>query len=198
MAPAELDEFQHGIDFLDVLSRWIALHPSARKRSVEDQVADAIRVSRRVGDRQPGSLTASEQDELLEPRRIDDRLEVAKAGVERQVFDVPLREAAASSVIARQGVVSGQLGKARRPDRAFPIVFQMVEPGRDLEHRWSAASPGIGEAHAVEGVAEAYLCRHEDTSGLAPRPAALWFTEAAMCAPVTMPMGNSTRIPMQN
>ncbi len=146
-------------------------------------MTDAIRVPRRIGDRQPGSLAASEQDELLESRRIDDRFEIAKAGVKRQVFDVPLREAAASPVIARQGVVSGQLGKARPPDWAFPIVFQMVEPRRDFEHRRSAASLGIGEAHAIEGVAETYLCRHEDASGLALRPAALWFTETAMCAP---------------
>src|SRR5208282_456697 len=48
----------------------------------------------------------------------------------------------------------GQLGKARPPDRAFPIMFQMVEPRRDFEHRRSAASLGIGEAHAIEGVAK--------------------------------------------
>ena len=73
-----------------------------------------------------------------------------KAGVERQVFDLSLREAAASSVISRQGVVSGKLGKAWRPDRAFPIVFQMVEPRRDFEHRGSAATLGIGQTDAIE------------------------------------------------
>src|SRR5271170_363625 len=77
VAPAELDEFEHGVGFVDGLGRRIALEPSSRERAVEDQMADAIRVARRVGDRQPSPLTASKKDKLLQSGGLDDRFQIA-------------------------------------------------------------------------------------------------------------------------
>src|SRR5262249_12713908 len=40
------------------------------------------------------------------------------------------------------------------PNRAFPIVFEMVEPVGGLDQRWAASDLGIGDAHPVRGGAE--------------------------------------------
>src|ERR1700727_1457812 len=39
------------------------------------------------------------------------------------------------------------------PDRAFPIVFNMIEPIAGFDHRPAVAANGIGEANTVGGAA---------------------------------------------
>jgi hypothetical protein len=63
--------------------------------------------------------------------------------------------------------VIAQFGQPRAPDWTFPIVFQVIEPGRDFDHRRALASVGIGDARTIERFAEVNLGHCEHHSDLA-------------------------------
>jgi hypothetical protein len=70
--PPHPDERFHQLRLLAVGLRGIAHEPAARKRREQDEVADPIRMTRRVGDRHRASLRYPDQRDALQPSRIDD------------------------------------------------------------------------------------------------------------------------------
>jgi hypothetical protein len=168
-APAKLDELEHRIRLVHFLRREIAFQPAARECAIENQVADPIGMARGIGDRHAASLAAAQQHEALQPRGIDDRLEIAQARLEREVGRVAVGQAAPAAVITHACEMLGEFRQARAPDGAFPVVLQMVEPGRDFDHRRSATRAGIGDAHAIRGPAEANRARHVHAFKHGPR-----------------------------
>ena len=65
---------------------------------------------------------------MLDANRIDDRLEVRHPGVERERVDIPIGHAIASRVVANERMSARKPPKDMPPNRAFPIVFEMVHP----------------------------------------------------------------------
>src|SRR5205814_3984523 len=82
---------------------------------------------------------------------------IADPGFERQLPDLPVREAAAALVIAQQQMVARDLVQPRAPHRALPVELEMAQPVGRLDERRPFAGERIGDAHAVDGGAEADL-----------------------------------------
>ena len=104
-------------------------------------MADALGMAHRIGDGHGAALRDAEQREPVEAGRLDHALEVAHEGVERDVVDVPVGQAVAARVVADQPVLGGERLQQMAPDRALPIVFQMIEPVGGLEQRRSVVRP---------------------------------------------------------
>ena len=84
---------------------------AARVAAEDHEVAHALRMARRVGDRDRRALRMAEEREgRVEARRVDHRLEVAHVGVEGEVGDIPVRKPAAR---ARPSAAAGARATAR-------------------------------------------------------------------------------------
>ena len=102
-------------------------------------------------------MAAPEKHEALQSGGVGHCLEIAQIGIERQVLDRPVRQAATATVVSRHGVILLHLEQSRTPNRALPVEFKMVEPRRDLDQRRAAAARGVGNANPVRGPAEMNL-----------------------------------------
>src|SRR5580698_1647629 len=156
--PAELDKFEHGLGFVDILLRWVALELAPHISAIQNKVTYALRMTGSISDRHRSSLAATKKNESLQVCSFDDGLQVGNKIVERQAFGILIGETAAPTVIARKGVIGRQLGEARLPDGALRVVFNVVEPSCDLDHRRTATALRIGNTHTVWGLTEANLC----------------------------------------
>ncbi len=134
--------------------------PALGEATVEDEVADSLRVPHRVGDRDGTALGDAEQREALEARGVDDGLEVADEGVEGDVVTVPVGQAVAALVVAQQRVALGQPADHVPPDRALPVELQVVQPVGGLDERGPLPGGRPGNAGAVGGRAEPDLLLH--------------------------------------
>ena len=65
---------------------------------------------------------------MLDADRIDDCLKVGHPGVERERVNVPVGHAVAPRVVANERMLARQPAKDMPPNRAYPIVLQMVQP----------------------------------------------------------------------
>ena len=78
--------------------------PAAGRATEQDQMRDSIRVAGRVGDRRRHRAVEAQQRNLVQAGGVDDRVEVTKHRVERQIGDVALRMTGAARVVtARPG-----------------------------------------------------------------------------------------------
>ena len=93
----------------------------------------------RIGNAHGPALGYSEEREAIDANRLDDRLEIGNPGVERERIDVPIGHAIASRVVTNQRVPARQSAKDMAPNRAFPIVFEMVHPVTRLHQERSGA-----------------------------------------------------------
>ena len=71
------------------------------------------------------------------------------------IADVRRGEAAAALIHAHEAVLRGEGVDPWLPDRAIPLVLQVSQPVRRLDHRQPLPGPGVGNAGAVEALAEA-------------------------------------------
>src|ERR1700677_3877888 len=118
---------------------------------------DTLGMAHRIGDRYRASLRDTEQREAFEAGSVHDGFEVADKGLQRNIFDIAIRETVAACVVADQRVVARQLAIEVPPDRTLQIELEMRHPVSGLHERRSAADARIGELHAVGGHAEMNL-----------------------------------------
>jgi hypothetical protein len=59
---------------------------------------------------------------------LDDAFKIADKCLERYIFDNPIGESVATLIIPDQLVICGKFMKQSAPDRALPIIFEMIEP----------------------------------------------------------------------
>src|ERR1700728_2277801 len=114
-------------------------------------------MANRVGDRRRASLRDAEQREAFKPGGLHDGFQVAHGRLERNVFDIAVREAVAACVVADQRVVPRQLAIKMPPDRALEIEFEMRHPISGFDQLWPAADARIGELHAISRSAKLNL-----------------------------------------
>jgi hypothetical protein len=93
--------------------------------------------------------TRCQQVELVEPQAIGDALEVVDEGLERQIGRVPVRQPVAALVIPDQRPAGAKFLDPVPPQRAVPIIFQMVEPIGGLDQRRALAGDRECELGAV-------------------------------------------------
>ena len=160
--PGELDQLEPRLDLLLEFRRRVALQPAARVGAQQHQVADALRMARRVLDRDRAALRMPEQHEALEPGSLRHGLEVAHQRIEGDLR-VPVGKAGAPLVHTRHRVVARKRLDPRTPDRALPLVLEMREPVRRLEKRRPVAGDRVGNARAVGAPAEADLLVHRNS-----------------------------------
>ena len=107
LAPAAAHQRQQRLGLFDASAAAPRLR-RPREAAVEDELADALGMPHRIGDRERAALRDAEQREALEPRRVDHAFEIAHEGLERDVVDVPVGQAVAARVIADQPVLGGE------------------------------------------------------------------------------------------
>ena len=115
----------------------ITHEPAAGVGRVQDQAGDALGVARGVHDREGPALRDTEEVELREPGGVDHGLQVPHPRLERDVLDIPIREAAAALVVPDHRVPLAQSLEPVPPQRAVPIELEMGEPGRGAHERRS-------------------------------------------------------------
>ena len=125
-APSNAHQSRHRIPSFFLRRR--ALLSAERERAIENKVRHPFRAPHRIGDRDGAALGYSEERETLDTDRINDCLKVGHPGIERERVNVPVGHAVASRVVAYERVLARQPAKDMTPNRAFPIVFQMVQP----------------------------------------------------------------------
>jgi hypothetical protein len=108
------------------MRREIALHPPAGIGAVERHMGHALGVADGIGKRDRTALGNAEQREAVEPRGVDDRLQIRDPRVERKVLHFPVGEAAAALVIADERVAPSQLVQPVAPDGALPVESRCV------------------------------------------------------------------------
>src|SRR6185503_658984 len=117
-------------------------------------MAHALRISYGIGDGNGATLRYAQQREPIDAGGFDHALEVARVCLERDVLHLPVGEAVAACVVADQPMPGGELAQQVAPDRAFPIVLEVIEPVGCLEQWRSRPDFGIGDADAVRRGAE--------------------------------------------
>ena len=141
--------------------------PAARVAAVEDEIGDPLRVPRGVRHRDRRALRDAEQRKALQAGGVDDRLQIADPGLDRQLADLRVREAAAALVVAQDRVALAKPIEPMAPDRAFPVQLEMGQPGRDPHQRRTAAVHRVGETGAVRRGAKTDLSHDARTAAQA-------------------------------
>jgi len=117
---------------------------SERKPAVENKMRYAFRVTDRMGNRNGAALRYSKQRKAVDTGSVDNRLKISHPSVEGDLIDIPVGHAVAASIIADERVIEGQPANDVSPDRAFPIIFEVIQKVCRLDQRWSAAGDRIG------------------------------------------------------
>ena len=123
---------------------------SRSEGAVEDHPANPLGVLRSVGDRRHTTPGDAEKDEGRVSGFTNDRLEVEHVVFGREGPSIPVRQAAAMSVVEDQGVSLGQPHTEVLVGRGIGrIPFEMSQTsGRHDEH-WAAAHDAVGRHDAV-------------------------------------------------
>ena len=148
-APAEAHQLHLHASLFVLLNRRGPDPASLHEGAEEDQAPDSVGMSRRVGDGDRSTLGDAQEDESVEVRGVDHGLQIGHPGFEGEVLDVPVGESATPFVVTDQPVAAGQLPPPVPPDRALPVVVEMVEPVGRLDQRRSGTDRGIGEAYTT-------------------------------------------------
>ena len=93
----------------------------------------------------------------VEAGAVHHRLQVAHPGVEAELASVPVGQAVAAGVVAPELMLAGEPVQEVTPDRALPVVFQVVHPVGGLHQRRAAAHHGVGDPRPALRAAEADL-----------------------------------------
>src|SRR5215471_21377418 len=106
LAPAEAHQAQHRRALLLFRGPPRTFRPTDRVPAEQDQMGDALRMAHRVADRYRTSLRDAEEGEALESRGIHNGLQIADKRLERNLFNVAVRQAVAACVVADQRMVT--------------------------------------------------------------------------------------------
>ena len=118
---------------------------------------NAFRMPDGVSDRNRATLRYAEEGESIDARGIDNRFEVVHELFKCEVRDLTIRQPVASSVVSDEGMIARQFPVKMPPDRTFKIKFDVGHPMPGFDERGTLAYPGVGELHAVRGLAEMYF-----------------------------------------
>ena len=127
-----------------------ALAPPARVIRRRARVANALRMAHRIGDRDRASLRYAKQGETAASPAASTTVSRSRTKASNEMSstfqsDRPLPRC----VIADQPVLRGERVQQMAPDRALPVVFEMVEPIGRLDQGRAVAGERIGDANAV-------------------------------------------------
>ena len=152
LAPALPDQL---VERLAVAAHFLAaLRPTLGVAAVQHELRDALRMSHGVLDAGCAALRDAEQREAIQVRSRDDRFEVGDLRLVRQIFGVPVRQAAAARVEADQLAAGREEAEPVPPHRALPVELQVRQPVRRLDERRAAPRGRDRQAHAVGGLDE--------------------------------------------
>src|SRR5437868_2156775 len=91
-------------------------------------MADALRMTGGVSHRDHASACVADQNEPLERKVVDDRLEVFDVPLKRELDPFAVGKPAASPVVPNERVSPREEREPRAPDRAVPIELEMAHP----------------------------------------------------------------------
>ena len=85
-------------------------------------------IPRRISDAHRPAAGNAEQGEAVESGGVDNRREIADLGLERQVADLPVGQAATTQVVAKQRMAVGEIGQPvpKRPASYCKWVSQVA------------------------------------------------------------------------
>src|SRR5215510_693791 len=114
-------------------------------------------MTHRVGNRDRAALRNPKQRKPLHSGRLDNAFEVAYKSVERNVIELPIGQAVAARIVPDQPVFGGEDMQQVTPDRALPVVFEMIEPIGGFDQRRAMSCERIGNADSIGRGAEVNL-----------------------------------------
>ncbi len=159
-APADLGEGDHRLAPGEL--GGIGAHRPARRIAVaDDEMPHPPGMTHRISDGDRRALADRQQVEAFELEAIGDAFEVVDEGLERQVGRIPVAEAVAALVVADERAAARELLDPVPPQRAVPVVLDMVEPVRGLDRRRPLAGHRISEPRAVARRAIEHLLRRQ-------------------------------------
>src|SRR5262245_31732218 len=114
-------------------------------------------MTHRVGNRDRAALRNPKQRKSLYSGCLDNAFEVAYEGVERNIIDFPIGQSVAARIVPDQLVFGGEDMQQVTPDRALPVIFEMIEPIGGLDQRRAPSCERIGNANSIGSGAEVNL-----------------------------------------
>src|SRR6266850_4019665 len=108
----------------------------------------------RVLDADGSALRHAEDGEFLETRRIDDALEILHLLAEGKIGHRPVRQSATARVVAKEAAIGREKSEPGTPDGAFPVVFDMRQPGAALHEDRAMSRLRVREFDAVRAFHE--------------------------------------------
>src|SRR5262249_6217963 len=132
---------------------------------MEHQMGYSIWMTRCVLNRDRAAYARAKNRELREIECLDQALEVLKPGIEGDVLEMSVGQAAAAQVVAHDRVLARKCLKQRPPHRTVPLVLEMGEPGAGHHQWWPLAAHGVGTFHAVSALAVTDPLFHVRTRG---------------------------------
>ena len=166
VCPAEFIDFEPCLCLCLLLSGWAIAQRATGIAATKDKVGDPSRMVDHVshGDRTAAS-THAEQHEAIKACSRNNGIQVLGVFVERKLHALAVGKATAPPVVTDQCVMPRQQGQPGSPDRAIPVVFQVVSPKLHPHQRGTRAASRIGDARAVGARTEANFLlglRHAD------------------------------------
>jgi len=95
-------------------------------------------MAHRIRNRYRTSLRDAEQREAFEAGAVHHRFEIADERLERNLFDIAVRQAVAARIVADQGMVARQLAIKVPPNRTLEIEFEKLSKSNS---RWVIQFP---------------------------------------------------------
>ena len=118
-------------------------------------MANALRMAGRVTESDLRAAGKAEEEESIELRGIDDRVEIIDKSVERDLTAFAVGQAAAAIVERDQRASLGQGCDPGPPDRIVPIAFETREPMRPAYNHWARSGDRKGDPRTVAARAKA-------------------------------------------
>src|SRR4051812_41847939 len=106
-------------------------------------MSDALRMPGGVSHRDHASACVADQNEALEGKVVDDRLEVLDVPLKRELDAFAIGKSAASPVIPNERVSPREECEPRAPGRAVPIELEMPHPVTEPYQPGTGAAGGI-------------------------------------------------------
>src|SRR3984893_15895734 len=132
--------------------------------SVENKARDPFGMASGKGNGNRSAARNAEKRKTVETEGVNHCFEVAHERLERNLRHIPVRKAATALVIADETELRRQAGQQRRPDRALPIVLDVVEPVAHLDHRHTVSGGCDSKIHPIRRSKETYILRRCVTS----------------------------------
>src|SRR4029453_5898900 len=127
LTPTLAHQREERLRLLDPLLRS-APSPPPREAAVKNEPAHTLGMTHRIGDRYRAALRNPKQRKSLYSDRIDDAFKVTYEGIEQKCLELPMGQAVSARIVPNQPVFGGENMQQMTPDRALPIIVEMIEP----------------------------------------------------------------------